>query len=159
VSLFIFAEPTALFSFQPLAYTVFPLVIWSALRFGQPAAVCRRGAGGTGGSAMNLDERARELGYRDYKDYIHSKHWRGLVRRYRRKRCYCCSRAKELQLHHITYVRLGGEQRGDLVTLCDWCHSQVHQMVHNGQHKLHKAHIVLRRRVLLRRGKQKGRVR
>ena len=38
VSLLVFAGPTALFSFQPLAYTVFPFVIWTALRFGQPAA-------------------------------------------------------------------------------------------------------------------------
>ena len=41
VSLLVFAGPTALFSFQPLAYTVFPLVIWAALRFGQPAATQR----------------------------------------------------------------------------------------------------------------------
>src|SRR5262245_47393194 len=38
VSLLVFAGPTALFSFHPLAYAVFPFVIWSALRFGQPAA-------------------------------------------------------------------------------------------------------------------------
>jgi PAS domain S-box-containing protein len=38
VSLLAFAGPRGLFSFYPLAYAVFPLVIWSALRFGQPAA-------------------------------------------------------------------------------------------------------------------------
>ena len=38
VSLLVFAGPTALFSFHPLASTVFPFVIWSALRFAQPAA-------------------------------------------------------------------------------------------------------------------------
>lgn len=38
VSLLVFVGPTAHFSFHPLAYTVFPLVIWAALRFGQPAA-------------------------------------------------------------------------------------------------------------------------
>jgi hypothetical protein len=38
VSRFVFAGPTALFSFHPLASTVFLLVIWAALRFGQPAA-------------------------------------------------------------------------------------------------------------------------
>jgi hypothetical protein len=38
VSQFVFAGPTALISFHPLASTVFPLVIWAALRFGQPAA-------------------------------------------------------------------------------------------------------------------------
>jgi serine phosphatase RsbU (regulator of sigma subunit) len=37
VSLLVFAGPTAYFSFHPLAYTVFPFVIWAALRFGQPA--------------------------------------------------------------------------------------------------------------------------
>jgi integral membrane sensor domain MASE1 len=41
VSLLVFAGPTALFSFHPLAYTVFPFVIWAALRFGLPAATLR----------------------------------------------------------------------------------------------------------------------
>jgi PAS domain S-box-containing protein len=38
VSRLVFAGPTALFSFAPLACTVFPFVIWAALRFGQPVA-------------------------------------------------------------------------------------------------------------------------
>jgi PAS domain S-box-containing protein len=38
ISLLVFAGPTDLFSFHPLAYTVFPFMIWAALRFGQPAA-------------------------------------------------------------------------------------------------------------------------
>jgi PAS domain S-box-containing protein len=37
MSLLVFAAPFAYFSFHPLAYTVFPLLIWAALRFGQPA--------------------------------------------------------------------------------------------------------------------------
>src|SRR5262249_2641809 len=36
VSLLVFAGPPAFFSFAPLAYIVFPFIIWSALRFGQP---------------------------------------------------------------------------------------------------------------------------
>jgi integral membrane sensor domain MASE1 len=38
VSLLAFAGPAPHFPFHPLAYTVFPFVIWAALRFGQPAA-------------------------------------------------------------------------------------------------------------------------
>src|SRR6516165_10438698 len=38
VSLLVFAGPIDHFSFHPLAYAVFPFVIWAALRFGQPAA-------------------------------------------------------------------------------------------------------------------------
>jgi PAS domain S-box-containing protein len=37
VSLLVFAGPTAVFSFHPLAYTVFPFMICAALRCGQPA--------------------------------------------------------------------------------------------------------------------------
>jgi PAS domain S-box-containing protein len=37
VSLLVFGGPRSRFSFHPLAYTVFPVVIWAALRFGQPA--------------------------------------------------------------------------------------------------------------------------
>src|SRR5262249_52186402 len=38
VCLLVFAGPTDFFSFHPLAYTVFPFMIWAALRFGQPVA-------------------------------------------------------------------------------------------------------------------------
>src|SRR5262249_44691989 len=38
MSLLVFAGPTALISFHPLACTVFPFVIWAALRFGQRTA-------------------------------------------------------------------------------------------------------------------------
>src|SRR6516162_580298 len=38
VSLLVFAGPAGIFFFHPLAYTVFPFVIWAALRFGQHAA-------------------------------------------------------------------------------------------------------------------------
>jgi integral membrane sensor domain MASE1 len=38
LSLLVFTGPTALFSFQLLACTVFPFAIWAALRLGQPAA-------------------------------------------------------------------------------------------------------------------------
>jgi PAS domain S-box-containing protein len=37
VSLLVFGGRSSSFSFSPLAYTVFPLVIWAALRFGQSA--------------------------------------------------------------------------------------------------------------------------
>jgi PAS domain S-box-containing protein len=36
VSLLVFAGPPAFFSFAPMAYIVFPFIIWAALRFGQP---------------------------------------------------------------------------------------------------------------------------
>ena len=43
--------------------------------------------------------------------------------------CWCCRALpteRRLDLHHMTYERLGHEQYGDLVLLCRKCHEAVH---------------------------------
>lgn len=40
--------------------------------------------------------------------------------------CVACGESKNLNVHHITYERLGAEELSDLVTLCQRCHENVH---------------------------------
>lgn len=40
--------------------------------------------------------------------------------------CQMCSSTNNLNIHHVTYERLGNENLSDLVTLCNNCHSKLH---------------------------------
>ena len=65
-----------------------------------------------------------------YADYLRSAHWQdkraGAIRR-AGGRCERCGRAGRLDVHHITYARLGCEADGDLVALCRACHEVMHE--------------------------------
>jgi len=42
-------------------------------------------------------------------------------------RCRLCGTGgKGLEVHHLTYVRLGCEHEDDLITLCHSCHAKQH---------------------------------
>ncbi len=69
-----------------------------------------------------------------YKDYMCSDEWK--QKRQERMeidgfRCVMCGRPlnkiKSVQIHHITYSRLGNENvMTDLCTLCGSCHKKLH---------------------------------
>ena len=60
-----------------------------------------------------------------YLTYIESEAWRKRKREViaaRGRACERCGERKGLQLHHLTYERLGAEWDEDLVLLCERCH-------------------------------------
>ena len=69
-----------------------------------------------------------------YKKYMKSARWK--TREFERMalddfKCVMCGRPEEktrgLQVHHITYIRLGNENiYTDLATLCGRCHRYIH---------------------------------
>lgn len=65
-----------------------------------------------------------------YADYINSPEW---VRRrieyfaHHNRLCRMCGKGKKIHLHHLTYERMGAELDQDLMTLCERCHSAVHE--------------------------------
>lgn len=71
----------------------------------------------------------------EYNQYITSTAWEA-KKEERKKvdgyRCVCCGRSEEhtrrgLQVHHITYERLGHENvYTDLCTVCGSCHKKIH---------------------------------
>lgn len=64
-----------------------------------------------------------------YEDYINSSAWcrkRDAALDHHGHYCTACGRDKSLQVHHLTYKRLGSEEMSDLMPLCDSCHSFVH---------------------------------
>lgn len=71
----------------------------------------------------------QENNHPDYDEYLKSEKWKTRAARERRfnPNCSLCNRKGLLHVHHRTYVRLGNEKQGDLVVLCDDCHSLFHR--------------------------------
>ena len=66
---------------------------------------------------------------KDKKAYMRSSAWK--LRKLatlmvQNDQCKLCSSTHDLQLHHLTYERLGNEYQSDLVVLCGQCHQNQH---------------------------------
>jgi 5-methylcytosine-specific restriction endonuclease McrA len=60
-----------------------------------------------------------------YAEYLQSDLWarvRTAALRRAGYRCSACGASRNLEVHHRTYERLGGEAWADLVVLCHGCH-------------------------------------
>ena len=65
-----------------------------------------------------------------YRRYLQSQKWRRLrARRIFKDRGLCaeCGSREKLEVHHLTYRRLGMERLDDLITLCQRHHRMYHQ--------------------------------
>jgi len=93
-----------------------------------------------------LDILSRALGYANYEAYLVSDHWLTFSNKVRMKFCYVCDGEHILQVHHLTYERLGKELPTDVITVCKGCHNQIHERVRNKQASLETAHYGLCRK-------------
>jgi RNase P subunit RPR2 len=63
---------------------------------------------------------------KEYNDYLSSKEWFDLCRRLKAEAHNICQRCGKyypfLEVHHVTYTRLGHEKDSDLRVLCHDCH-------------------------------------
>ena len=79
----------------------------------------------------NKNRRIRIKSRRDYSEnYLRSEHWLDIKKRLNAKwqACRLCGSTKFLNIHHITYRRLGFEFDSDLIVLCEECHiERVHK--------------------------------
>lgn len=64
--------------------------------------------------------------------YLNSKHWRILRKKIydkyngKCKKCHKTFDSQHMNVHHLTYKRIGKEKESDLVLLCEKCHSKIH---------------------------------
>lgn len=66
-----------------------------------------------------------------YRDYIKSHWWkakRNHILKKRGRKCEKCRSTKRIQVHHLTYERLGRELDSDLQVLCRSCHMLEHNL-------------------------------
>ena len=70
------------------------------------------------------------LSYRDYRRYLQSRAWRARRRHFIALAGGCCSEcggSLGLQVHHVTYERLGRERFEDVEVMCSRCHGRITQ--------------------------------
>lgn len=64
-----------------------------------------------------------------YRAHIQSPEWRAFraeVIKARGGKCEICPSWSRLQVHHLTYERLGAELPGDVLVVCQECHEALH---------------------------------
>jgi len=75
--------------------------------------------------------RLKRLGFNDYAAYLASPTWAAVRKKYRDsgRPMVCLCGDQHVQLHHLTYARVGGdEDLDDLQPLCPACHQIVHAL-------------------------------
>ena len=88
-----------------------------------------------------------------YLAYLNSPAWRATRNRALHLagwRCQRCGGKRDLQVHHLTYDRLGAEWDQDLEVLCDGCHRRTH--IEAGAHGPLGVYLTLARQALERHG-------
>lgn len=76
-----------------------------------------------------------------YIEYLNSQHWKNLRSKLigvYRVCAKCGKQTSNIQLHHLTYKRLGREKDSDLLPLCDSCHKGEHRKSKNNRNSTHK---------------------
>ena len=66
---------------------------------------------------------------RRYDEYLLSPEWkerRNRIVRRDKNQCQSCASKSQLNVHHLTYARIGNEHDDDLVTVCRACHQRIH---------------------------------
>lgn len=65
----------------------------------------------------------------DYHEYLKSPEWRALKNQVVKERgpnCQLCGDKEQIHLHHMSYKRLGKEDKRDLLLVCKSCHAYIH---------------------------------
>jgi 5-methylcytosine-specific restriction endonuclease McrA len=73
--------------------------------------------------------RGKQWTSQQYQEYLQTEHWQTTRRRaliLAGHKCQLCAGRIELEVHHNSYERLGGELDSDLVVLCRECHKFHH---------------------------------
>lgn len=123
-----------------------------ALRDGKAVVTTTNGRGGTGRTLPSASANCKTVSYgeqvQNYTEYLNSQHWIEFRERYKRIRDWRCAtpecgQTEELDLHHLTYERVGKERLDDVVPLCRYHHVLAHleNMIFGAE--LSKAHLTL----------------
>lgn len=73
---------------------------------------------------------------RTYESYLQSPEWaskRQLALERDGGRCRICLTTTALHVHHATYAHFGDEHPDELVTVCENCHTAIHQLAGPGR--------------------------
>lgn len=94
-----------------------------------------------------LEQRLLDLGCNNLDDYYKSLKWNNFKHDYylkHEKICFVTGEIINIQLHHITYERLGCELESDVVPVTKTIHEFIHKMIKDYKISLSIAHLVVR---------------
>lgn len=77
---------------------------------------------------FNINVTSEKLFYQNYLQSVVWYDFRGKIFNERGFKCELCKSSKNIQLHHLTYERLGNEQPEDVMVLCQKCHEKAHHV-------------------------------
>jgi hypothetical protein len=99
--------------------------------------------------------KAKALGFSGYQDYLkNSFYWHNFKKRFLTDTCAGClgrrykGPCKWMEMHHLTYDRLGNELPEDCATLCTFCHEQATRAEWNDECPLEDTVLFLRKKHL-----------
>jgi hypothetical protein len=98
------------------------------------------------GYKMKFKDKLQSLGFQSYTEYLQCEYWNAFKRTYfetHAKICFHCHSHRKIELHHLTYDRLGSERYEDVVVLCQYCHSLTHRLIKERRSHLYEAHLYL----------------
>ncbi len=81
-------------------------------------------------TAKRKSSRLEELRTMPYAEYLQTPEWakkRAKALRFAQFKCQLCNEDSNLNVHHRSYERRGNEPLGDLIVLCQDCHTIFHQ--------------------------------
>ncbi len=84
----------------------------------------------------DIQEQGEELPPIDYRGYLKTEEWKMKSSEAKQRASFTCElcgchedelKDAKLEVHHVSYVRLGYEKPEDLVVLCSDCHRKIHE--------------------------------
>ena len=87
---------------------------------------------------MSLDLLCNKLGYKNYKEYRLSLHWKNIKSKFFKSKlvkrndkdepcCTICMCNIKLEVHHKSYKSFGKENLNHLILVCHSCHGGIHR--------------------------------
>lgn len=107
-----------------------------------------------------LSKQLQKLGYDTYQQYLETRHWQQfrkkvfkkpevqrLLKKYNHFVCQFCEKERRLNVHHVTYIRLGHERLQDVYLICEDCHAQIHKLAEKLKISIRKATLLYKKRI------------
>lgn len=85
--------------------------------------------------------------YHKYQEYLRSYKWkkfRQLALEHAHHKCSKCGTTYKLEVHHLTYDRLGHEKLHDVAVLCMVCHERAHNPTEKDLREQYEHHLKTR---------------
>ncbi len=116
----------------------------------QRSGTTKSGLGSVAEKTYSDTWKNRNIDTKHYRERIHSAEWldvKAKAKQFKKlKSCYCCKSTVALDIHHLSYKRMGtDEEILDLVACCRTCHSKIHDVASVLGCSVHYATLIVKK--------------